>query len=109
MGLVLENEGAKYEVGDQLTKNGVYNIYLCTEVDTGAQHLLQIATDVVHNGGLERSVYMLKKLRAIAEELEVEWAKRGGKRKLSYERLFPQVVDSFLFTEQGRRRVPAGD
>jgi hypothetical protein len=101
----LRSSSAEYEVGLQVAETAAYRMYLCEEVASGRQCLLQIATSVEHSGGLDKAAYILKKLRVTADEFERIHAEQGGKRLLSYERLFPELVDSFVPEEQGRRRV----
>lgn len=95
----------RYRVGDRVAETDAYRLYVCTDVQTGRQLMLQIATEVTHNGGLDRATYVLRELKKTADQFEAEHAKTGLGGLLSYERLFPLVVDSFVSEEQGKRRV----
>lgn len=105
--MLLQGTRAKYEVGALLAENTVYRVYLCQEVESGRQYLLQIASSVSveHSGKLDKAAFFLGKLRKIASEYEALHAKQGGTRLLSYERLFPMLIDSFVPEQQGGRRV----
>jgi hypothetical protein len=103
--VILQGSNAKYHVGSKVAETNAYRIYLCEDAETGQQFMLQIATEVEHSGGLDRAAYILRKLRVTAEEFETIHAEQGGARLLSYERLFPVLVDSFVPDDQGRRRV----
>ena len=104
--MILDNGSKQYQVnGSAVAVTDTYRVYLCEEVATGRQCLLQIAAEDYHNGGLDRAAYVLKVLKQTSDEFEAEYAKRNPGRKLSYDYLFPQLVDSFVAGEQGKRRV----
>lgn len=103
--MILEHGSKRYQVGDKVAETATYRIYLCTEVETGKQCLRQIAREVEHNGGLDRAAYVLRELKQTSDLFEAEYAKSGSGRLLSYERLFPALVDSFIPEDQGKRRV----
>ena len=96
---------AKYEVGALLAETTAYRVYLCQEVESGLQYLLQIASSVEQSGKLDKASFALGKLKTIAAEYETLHAEQGGTRLLSYERLFPMLIDSFVPERQGGRRV----
>lgn len=104
MGVILTHSGAQYDVSELVAEAANYRLYICSDVASGQQGLLQIATDVVQNGGLERAAYVLKQLKQTSDLFEEEYAKRGGTGQLSYERLFPQVLNGFTSEDQGKRR-----
>lgn len=99
----------EYVVGDPVpvAQTPAYRLYLCTQIGTGRECLLQIAVDAVGNGVLDRMAFMLRELRVKAEELETEFEphRRRPESRLNYHYGFPEVVDSFIFDEQGGRRV----
>lgn len=103
--MLLEHNGEDYKVGAMVSETSAYRWYLCEQVSSSRQCMLQVATGVEHNGGLEKAAFVLRKLRQTSDLFEVEYAKRGGSKKLSYERLFPGVVDGFVPENQGGRRV----
>ncbi len=103
--MILTNGSNQYQVGERVAETETYRIYLCEEVETGRQCLLQIAAEVEHNGGLDRAAYVLGKLKQTSDLFEAKFAETNEGR-LSYDYLFPQLVDSFVSgEEQGRRRV----
>ena len=103
--MILEGNAGKYQVGELVAETDPYRVYICEDIATDRQLLLQVATAIEHNGGLQKAVYILKELRQTADEFETANTKNGGERPLSYERLFPEVVDSFIVADQGNRRV----
>lgn len=105
--MVIESGSKRYQVGDQVADAGNYRLYLCTQQGMGYQSLLQIATDVVHNGALDRAAYILRELKRESNELEVEYEKvrKDPKVLLNYDLGFPQLEDSFICQEQGGRRI----
>jgi len=86
---------------DLVAESGTYRLYLCTEVATGRQLLLQVAVSADKNGLLSRAAIALRDLKLAAEEVE----STNSGAPLHYERLFPDRVDSFIFHEQGGRRI----
>lgn len=96
-----------YQIGKQVGETGNYRLYLCLQNGKGRQCLLQVATSLEHNGGLQRSAYVLKELQRRAEELEEEYSKvkKDQKVLLNYGLGFPELVDSFISQEQGGRRI----
>ena len=103
--MIVENGTARYQVGAKVADTTAYRIYLCIEVATGRECLLQVAAEREHNGGLDRAAYILSELRTTANTLEEQYAKQSKGKKLHYDRLFPCLVDSFIANDQGQRRV----
>lgn len=102
----ITNEARQYRVGEKVAVTASFRAYLCEEVESGRRCLLQIASDVSCNGDLERAAFVLRQLRRVADEFEeLNAQKFPDGRPLSYERLFPEVVDSFVPDNQGARRV----
>lgn len=104
LGVILTREHTSYDVSELVAEAATYRLYICKDVATGKQCLLQVATDAVHSGGLERAAFVLRELKQTADLFETEYAKLDA-GQLSYERLFPQVLDSFIDEGQGRRRL----
>ena len=88
-----------------MAETATYRVYICKDHATGQQYLLQVATAVEHNGGLERAAFVLKELKQASDLIEAEHAKSDPKHLLNYDRLFPEVVAGFTSDEQGKRRV----
>lgn len=97
----------RYRVIKEVTEPGHYRLYLCEQEETGRQCLLQIATTVEYNGELQRSAYILEKLTLHAEKLEEEYknVKTDPNALLNYQLGFPELVDSFIYQEQGGRQI----
>lgn len=96
-----------YEIFEAVAETDTYRLIACTEKKTSRQCLLQIATDAVYNKQLERSVYILNELRRLAKEIEEEYqqVKEDPKDMLNYGLMFPEVIDSFIYQQQGKRKI----
>lgn len=103
--MILERGSTRYRVGDRVAETDTYRIYTCIDEATNQELMLQVAIETAHNGGLDRAAYVLRELKKTADLFEAEYAKTGAGRLLSYERLFPLVIDSFIPEDQGKRRV----
>lgn len=103
--LTLERGSVQYRIGQLVAETETYRVYVCEDSATHQRFMLQIAAETAYNGGLERAAYILGELRHTAELFEAEYARQGGTNGLGYERLFPSVVDSFVWEDQGRRRA----
>lgn len=105
--MILERGTTRYQVEERpVAESKLHRIYVCKDVATERRYLLQVTTEVEHNGELERAAYLLKELGGVAELFEQENAKVNPERKVSYDRLFPQLIDSFITAEdQGSRRI----
>lgn len=104
--MILESGSSQYQLGQKVAATSTYRTYICKEVSSGRQCLLLVAAEVGDNGGLDRATFVLRTLAQTALEYEEEYAKvNPGKKTLGYDQLFPEVVDSFVPTDQGGRRV----
>jgi len=64
-----------YEVLELVREIEEFHLYLCIQKNTGRECLLQIATEAKYNGDLQRNVFILKELKRLSDELEMEYAK----------------------------------
>jgi len=96
-----------YVKGELVAETDVYRLYLCQQEGTDRQCLLQVAKDVAQNSILTRFAYILERLISYAEELEAEYAKvkKDPKEMLNYRLNFPELVETFVFAEQGGRQI----
>jgi serine/threonine protein kinase len=101
--VILTHDSIEYLVGEYVASSDSYRVYICN--NGTKQYLLQIASDIEHNGGLDRAAYILKELKQISDLYETEYAKLHLDARLSYDRLFPNILDSFISDEQGDRRI----
>lgn len=103
----IRNGSHVYEVGKKVAETDTHRLYLCAQDGTGRQCLLQIATAVEHNGGLQRAAYILTELQRRADELEKEYArvKTDPNVLLNYGLGFPELIESFAYHEQGGRWI----
>lgn len=105
--MVVEGPTHHYGVVAQVADAGKYRLYLCQQIGTGRQCLLQIPTEAAHNGAMDRAAYVLDELKREADRLEAEYARvrTDPKMVLNYDLGFPELVDSFVVEQQGGRRV----
>ena len=65
----IRNDSHVYNLSDAVGRSQVYNMYLCA-TETGRQCLLLIASLIEQNGVLDRIVYILRELKACADEIK---------------------------------------
>ncbi len=104
LGVILTHGSTEYQVGKLVAQAETYRLYLCEDGESN-QFLLQVAAKAEHNARLERAAFILSELKQTSDFLEAEYAKTSDRRPLYYHRLFPMLVDGFVFEAQGRRRV----
>lgn len=103
--MILQHDNVEYDVGRMVSETEAHRWYLGGRLNDGRRCMLQVATGVEHNGGLERAAFVLRQLRQTSDLFEEEHAKTGKGGMLSYERLFPEVLDGFIPEDQGGRRI----
>ncbi|OGF35029.1 hypothetical protein A2482_03885 [Candidatus Falkowbacteria bacterium RIFOXYC2_FULL_48_21] len=105
--MIITSEKGRYEVGKLVGKAEAYHLYVCQRDGSDQEYLLQIATELIHGGALERTALFLKTLNDKANELEELYAttKEKPEEMLNYGLGFPELVESFICPEQGSRRV----
>lgn len=96
-----------YGVIKEVARSEYYHLYLCVQEDTKRECLLQIASVAEHNGKIQRAAYILTELARHADKLEAEYEKIRADPKilLNYKFGFPELVDSFIYQEQGGRQI----
>lgn len=102
--MIIKNGSRSYVVGQEVARAPRYNLYMCTTKD-GRECLLQVAASQEFNGSLDCEVYVLKTLKTSADALQEEYARDNPDKFLNYDLGFPEVVDSFVCSEQGNRRI----
>jgi hypothetical protein len=102
---IFANGPNRYEADGLVAKAGKFRLYLCKQMETGRQCLFQLATQVADNGLLDRNAFILRELKAKADELEEEYAKVrvNANDLLNYALGFPELVDSFICQGYERR------
>jgi hypothetical protein len=103
--LNVRNGAATYQVQNLVATAAAYRLYICQDMGTRTQFLLQIAADVEFNGGLDRAAFLLQRFQQASDRFEAAFAQQDQDRKLLFDQQFPQVVDSFVCQEQGKRRI----
>lgn len=107
---IIRNGDVEYQVGNlvaETTERRRYLASLASVAGPVSTHLLEVATEVPHNGLLERSAFTLGRLAREAESLEAEYATKqtDPDRRLNLQLAFPELVDSFVPPDQGGRRI----
>lgn len=103
--VTISHGSTRYVVSELVAEAATYRLYICSRTDTGEQRLLQIATGIEHNGGLDRTAFVLQRFKQASDRFEAANAKQSPDYQLNFDRLFPNVVDSFVSDEQNKRRV----
>ena len=67
--MIITSEKGRYEVGKLVGKAEAYHLYVCQRDGSDQEYLLQIATELIHGGALERTALFLKTLNDKANEL----------------------------------------
>lgn len=103
----VSNGSLRYLVGKKVAEGDAYRTYLCHRDGEKQQCLLVIATSPEHNGVLDRWAYILRELKRKSDVVEEEYAKVKTKehQQMNYDLQFPHVVDCFVCSEEGGRRV----
>ncbi len=104
----IQSPTRRYRVGDEpVGETETHRLYLCREVGTERSCVLQIALETSHNEIVDRSAFFLMQLQKRAEELEVLYAKtkKDKKQMLNYGLGFPELVETFIVHQPGRRRI----
>lgn len=103
--MILLHDDRHYEVGSLVGETDYSRIYSCKIDSDHTSGLLVITTDAMHNGRLDKAAFVLGKLGEASPVYEAEYAKLGSGKLLGYDRLFPCLVDNFVASQQGGRRV----
>lgn len=106
---VIRSPTTGYVIADlkksRLAETDACTVYFVTDEADGAWYMLKVSPDIPGNGRLEREALVLKDIQAEVKRIlatEKLDAQNGG---LCYEKCFPRLRESFLFTEQGNRRI----
>ena len=106
---VIRSPTTGYVIADlqksRLAQTSTYTVYLVTDEADGAWYMLKVSPDIPGNGRLDREALVLKDIQTEVERLratEKPGITGGG---LRYEKCFPRLRESFLFKEQGNRRI----
>jgi len=105
--MFVQGKTHSYTVVKRVAEASAFRLYLCTQEGTGRECLLKIVPDAARNGDLDRETFILGELIRRADELEARYARErpDAKVPLNYGLFFPELIESFLFAEQGGRRV----
>lgn len=102
----------EYEIGPKVAEAENFRLYLCNHRSIepekeNRQCLLQIASDIGHNGDLQRTASLLLRLKRHSDLLEEEYGKIKPDPRifLNYQLGFPALIDSFTDEEQGNRQI----
>lgn len=105
--MLIKNGDIEYDVGKQVAETKNYRLYLCRQIGTDRECLLQIAANNSHNGSLDHVAFLLQQLKKTADEIEAEYAKikTNPNDFLNYDFGFPVLIDKFICDTQGNRRI----
>ncbi len=92
-----------YKTGGQLGGTDAFTLYECV-LEDGRPAILKIAKSKGLNGVLDREAFVLQTLQDAADKIEEERA-ASKKSELGYRRFFPRLVENFISTDQGGRRI----
>jgi hypothetical protein len=118
MSQIIQSPTTTYVIGDvvkdRLTKSTDTTVYLVADQADGQWYMLKVSSDTASNGFLDREALVLRDIEAAVKRIradEPDGFKGGAFR---FEKCFPRLQESFLFKEQGNRRiniiaVPAAD
>jgi hypothetical protein len=108
MGQIIRSPTAIYTIADlkkdTLAKTAAYTVYLVTD-ESGAWYMLKVSPDIPGNGRLDREALVLKDIQAEVKRILATEKPGTVSSGLRYEKCFPKLRESFLFTEQGNRRI----
>ena len=106
---IIRSPMAEYLIADldksRLKQTAEHTVYLVTDVADGNWYMLKVSVDIPGNGRLDREALVLKDIQT--EVARILLAEKPGSVSggLRYEKCFPRLRESFLFTEQGNRRI----
>lgn len=101
--MIIKGNNNEYEVGEVIANLNKSRIRKCVDSD-GNELLIQIAVEAKYNENVARNSHFLGKLKEQSDGVEKRFAKKN-KGLLNYNLGFPNLVDSFIFKEQGSRYV----
>ena len=93
-----------YVVNKVLARGSAHNVYLVTDEKDERWYMLKMSLDIPGNGRLDREVLILKDIEREVERIRSTAVSASG-GALQYEKCFPRLRESFLFKEQGNRRI----
>ncbi len=97
---------ANYDLLGLIGETADYRVYAAYCKSDRREYFLKIASTTAHNGMLEREAFVLRDLRSEMEEINRRYKRSSGSKKgLGYKRCFPELIDTFISSEQGNRRV----
>jgi hypothetical protein len=101
--VILTHNSTDYLIDACVANSDSYRVYLCSS--GSEQYLLQIASDIKDNGGLDRTAYTLRELKRISDLLEARHTERYPNEKIHCDWLFPTIFESFISSEHNKRRI----
>lgn len=105
MGDVIRSPTTTYTVNKALARGSAHNVYLVSDEKDGGWFMLRVSLDIPGNGRLDREALILKDIEAEVERIRSTEMPGSTGGALRYEKCFPRLRESFLFKEQGNRRI----
>ena len=98
--------GKVYLVGAELGRTERFDLFHCQTEEMPKCGIIKIAPTVAENGILDREAFLLREMSKTAVELEAAYAKvKTSSSTLNYQFFFPNLVESFVWEEEGGRRI----
>lgn len=96
-----------YKVQNLVGENDLFRYFRVENTESpDTELMLKIGVSIAQNGVLDREAFLLGELTNEALRLEAEYQRKTeGNNRLNYTLCFPQVVETFVVPEQGKRRV----
>jgi hypothetical protein len=94
-----------YEVVRLVAETDDYRVYIANSSINPEPLLLKVATSIEKNGLLDREAFVLREIREEIERRNKVFKDAGNGHGLGYQRCFPQLVESFIASSQGNRRI----
>jgi hypothetical protein len=107
---VIRSPTTSYVIADlqksKLAVTATYTVYLVTDEADGSWYMLKVPPPgIPGNGRLDREALVLKDIQAEVERIRATEKPDATGGALRFEKCFPRLHESFLFTEQGDRRI----
>lgn len=105
--MIVKSSSSSYSVGTLVGEMSNYRLYKCRKNNDERELLLQIPIDISGNGNIDRNAYFLNRLKIESDLIEEEYAKvkESTDDMLNYHFCFPELVDSFICSDQGNRVI----
>lgn len=105
MSELIHSPTTSYAIIKPLARTTAYNVYLVNDTSDGSWHMLKVSVDIPGNGRLDREAMILRDIAAEVERVRSTEKPGSSSGALRFEKCFPRLRESFIFKEQGNRRI----